>query len=258
MLRAVYAHGRRGDYLEVLAVTMLAAMCLLALLLADPELAGDWRARHAVAEQLSAVAGMVSSPQVAYCLWPLLLSLARDLVFAVRAAAAQQAGQLLVHLPDEQLPAEQGDAQKAAAAAAALKTAASETSQDAPASDTAEASSSTAPVSATSEAAEHEIAAVVATHAVGTGPQPEPEQDPQPQQQQQQEAAGDGGPGPRLRWMRRGLTSGLSQLQQQVCPIAMSVSKATAAQELGMLPCIPFMCADHNGVWCSNPMYSPT
>ncbi|WIA28115.1 hypothetical protein OEZ86_010692 [Tetradesmus obliquus] len=72
-------------------------ICLLQLLPSlaiqpDREVAGDWRARMAVAQHLPAVARVLTPPQVAYCVWPLLLTLAKDPVAAVRAAAAAQDG----------------------------------------------------------------------------------------------------------------------------------------------------------------------
>lgn len=180
---------------------------------------------------------MVSSAQTAYCLWPLLVTFLRDPVCAVRAAAAAQAGPLLVCLPEAEQPAEQTDAQKAAAAAAALK-AAQEEQQQAGSSASSSSSASAVDAAATgaaagasaSDAAEHAVAAVVATHAVSApssshvtpagSAQPEQGQQlllhQQPGQQQQQQQQEAGGPGQRLRWMRRGLSSGLYQLQQQV------------------------------------------
>jgi hypothetical protein len=193
-----------------------------------------------VAQQLAAVAAMVSSAQTAYCLWPLLLSLLRDPGSSVRAAAAAQAGPLLVQLPEHQLPAEQTDAQKAAAAAEVLTLGQKHQQEQlsagasAPAGEAAAAGERVGEGSA--EAAEHVIASVVATRAVSTtssmagtvsgssagstqrmqgqegqqGSQ-QPQQSGQQQQQQVQGSAGQP-----LRWVRRGLTSGLFQLQQQV------------------------------------------
>jgi hypothetical protein len=221
-----------------------AAAAVAAAALTDAELAGDWRARLAVARQLSAVVALVSSAQAAYCLWPLLLALVRDPVFAVRAAAAEQAGPLLVQLPEEELPPEQGDQEKAAAAAAAL-TAAQQDLHDtnsAPAGESIAAEvaavRSGREDTADVDAAEHAIAAAVAAHAVNAGSidtnsgsgdeqqldsltlPPAPQQQQQPEQQQ----AADSGSGQRLRWVRRGLSSGLSQLQQQVGLLALSGS----------------------------------
>lgn len=202
---------------------------------ADPELAGDWRSRLAVAQKLAAVAELVTSAQAAYCLWPLLLTLIRDPVSAVRVAAAGQAGPLLAQLPEDQLPAECSDAQKAAAAAAALRSAQDEQQADSSSASAGAAAASgegAAAAEGASEAAEHILAAVVATHAVSTSSssstgnsglpedaasQPAQAQEQQQQQEeQQQQQQAEGGPGQRLRWVRRGLTSGLYQLQQQV------------------------------------------
>lgn len=216
----------------------------------DAELAGDWRARLAVARQLSAVVALVSSAQAAYCLWPLLLALARDPVFAVRAAAAEQAGPLLLQLPEEELPPEQGDQEKAAAAAAALTAA----QQDLHETNSAPAGESLAAElaavrsgredSADADAAEHAIASAVAAHAIsnaassgsgsGSGDEQQAEQldgstllpPPHQQQQCEQQQAADSGSGQRLRWVRRGLSSGLSQLQQQVGLLALIGGRA--------------------------------
>jgi hypothetical protein len=157
-------------------------------------------------------------------------------VFAVRAAAAEQVGPLLVQLPEEELPPEQGDQQKAAAAAAALTAAQQDLRETKSTSAGESVAAEVAAVrsgkegSADADAAEHAITAAVAAHVISnaenssTGSWEEQQAEqlegstlPPPEQQQwEQQQAANSGPGQRLRWVRRGLSSGLYQLQQQV------------------------------------------
>lgn len=232
---------------------MLLSLCTVA----DGELSGDWRARLAVAQQLAAVAAMVSSAQSAYCLWPLLMSLLRDPVCAVRAAAAAQAGPLLVQLPEQQLPAEQSDAQRAAAAAEVLSSSQEHQQKQLlagaiePAGEEAAAVAAGGAEEGSTAAAEHVIASVVATRAVSTtssmsgtasgsgagsaqllhgqDAQQVSQQLQQPGQQQQQQVQGS--TGQPLRWVRRGFTSGLSQLQQQVRRLLLAVCLSLTAAD---------------------------
>jgi hypothetical protein len=196
-----------------------------------------------VAQQLAVVAAKVSSAQAAYCLWPLLLSLLKDPVCAVRAAAAAQAGPLLMQLPEQQLPAEQTGAQKAAAASDVLMVGQEQQQEQllvrasAPAGEAAAAEVGGVGEGAgegAAEAVEHVLASVFATRAVSTtssmagtvsgssagSVQPvqrqEGQQGAQQQQQSGQQQQQQGSTGQPLRWVRKGLTSGLFQLQQQV------------------------------------------
>lgn len=149
-----------------------------------------------------------------------------------------------MQLPEQQLPAEQTGAQKAAAASDVLMLG-QEPQQEqllarasAPAGEAATAEVGGVGEGAgegSADAVEHVLASVVATRAVSTtssmagtvsgssagSVQPMQRQEGQQGAQQQQQSGqqqqqAQGSTGQPLRWVRKGLTSGLFQLQQQV------------------------------------------
>jgi hypothetical protein len=75
---------------------------------ADPERAGHWRRRRAIASQLPALSAHLTRQQVAHCIWPVLVTLMQDPVAAVRCEAARQVGPVLALLPDAPVPGTPG------------------------------------------------------------------------------------------------------------------------------------------------------